>query len=1047
MIRIFAAHPTGANLLMVLLIAAGILALPSLQRETFPDFSTDSVQVQVVYPGASAGDVEESICQRIEDAVDGVTDLDEIRCEAREGIGTATIDMVEGGNLDRFVSEVATEIDAIDTFPELSEDPVIRQLNLTDLVVSIAITGPMAEPDLKVFAEDVKDRLTRLPEVSQVELQGFSQRQIRIALDSVALRQYGLSVADIAAIVERQSIDLPSGTVETGERDVLVRFADERRSPRAFENLVVRGSETGAELRLGQIAEITDRFERDEERVFFNGQRAALLQVSKTKSQDTLTVKKAVEAFLEAERPRAPPTVEFALTRDLASIVQDRLSMLVRNGEQGLLLVFLVMWLFFSFRFSFWVAMGLPTSFLGSIFVMTLLGLSINMLTMVALLIAIGLIMDDSIVIAENIASHLRRGKSPLEAAVGGTRQVAPGVVSSFLTSACVFLPLAFLAGDLGKILKVVPVVLIVTLSISLIEAFLILPHHVAHAAARPQMSAFRRRFGAGFDAIREHALGRAVDLAVEWRYLTLGLVVMALLGSVSMIVGGKLKFRAFPDLDGDVVEARILLPQGTPLARTEAVVAQVTDALRRVDQALRRVDQALAADLPEGQALVRNVLVEYNVNAEAFESGPHIATVTADLVAGERRNVRVDDILNLWRTEVGTVPDVISLSYKEPRVGPAGVPIDIRLQGSDLHELKDASGALITWLRRYTGVVDLNDDLRPGKPEIRLKLREGATGLGLDATAIASQLRVAYHGRTAAEIQVGPESFEINVQLAAEDQDSLADLEYFAVTLPNGGQVPLSAVAKVELGRGFARIARIDGRRTVTVRGDVDPRAANLNEILADTRARFIPELEARYPKLTVSLEGESAEQAKTQASILRGFLFGLLGVFVLLSFQFRDYVEPVIVMLAIPLALIGVIWGHLLMGLDLSMPSMIGYASLAGIVVNDSILMVIFIKIRTREGAGVVEAARLASRGRFRPVLLTSLTTIAGLLPLLFERSLQAQVLVPLVTSLAFGLMASTVLVLFVVPTLYAVLHDFGLSTISRETRAAGPAPRPAE
>jgi multidrug efflux pump subunit AcrB len=1026
MIRYFAQHPTAANLLMALLMALGALALPGLQRETMPDFSTDAIRVQVVYPGAAAEEVEEAICQRIEDAVDGVADLDELRCEAREGLASATMDMREGGNLDRFLAEVKTEVEAIDNFPELAEDPVIRQLNLTDLVISVAVTGPMAEPDLKVYAESLKDRLVLLPGVSQIELLGFSERQIRIALDSVALRQYGLSVDDVAAIVTRQSVDLPSGTIETGERDVLIRFADERRSPLAFEDLVVIGGETGGELRLGEIAEITDRFELDEERVLLNGRRAALLQVSKTKSQDTLTVKNAVAAFIEEERLRAPPGVEFRLTQDVASVVQDRLTMLTRNSLQGLVLVLLVLWLFFSFRFAFWVAMALPASFLGSLFVMTVIGYSINMITMVALLIAIGLIMDDSIVIAENIASHLRRGKTRMQAAVDGTRQVSVGVLSSFATSVCVFGPLAFMEGDIGKVLVVVPVVLIVTLAVSLIEAFLILPHHVAHALVSGEMHPFRQAFERGFERVKEDGLGRIVDLAVRWRYLTVGLMAMLFLVSISMIVGGTLKFRAFPDLDGDVIEARILLPQGTPLSHTEAAVAQVTDALERVNR-------AFSQGLPDDGALVQSVLVQYNLNADAFEAGPHLATVTADLLGGGRE-ASIDDIFARWREETGTIPDAIALSFKEPGFGPAGAPIDIRLQGEDLAGLKAASRDLIDWLARYDGVADLSDDLRPGKPEIRLKLREGATVLGLDADMVAAQLRAAYFGRTAAEIQVGPESFEIDVQLAAGDQDSLADVEYFALTLPDGQQVPLSAVAEVEVGRGVARIARIDGRRTLTLRGDVDAQKANGNEILADTVARFLPELRQRHPGVTVSLEGEAAEQKTTQASMLRGFLLGLIGVFILLSFQFRDYVEPFIVMLAIPLALIGMIWGHLALGLEVSMPSMVGFASLAGIVVNDSILLVTFIKIRVREGAGVVEAARLASRGRFRAVLLTSLTTIAGLLPLLFETSLQAQVLVPLVTSMAFGLMASTVLVLIFVPALYAILHDIGLSSLSR-------------
>jgi multidrug efflux pump subunit AcrB len=1031
MIRFFGAHPTGANLLMLLLIVAGLYALPTLRRETFPDFSTDSVQVTVPYPGAASEDVEESICQRIEDAVDGLTDVDEVRCDARESLGRATIDMVADGELNRFLTDVKTEIDAIDDFPEVSEDPVIRQLNRTDLVVSIAISGPMADPDLKVYAEAVKDRLIRLPEISQVELLGFSERQIRIELDAVALRQYGLSVADIAGIVGRQSVELPSGGIETGERDLLVRFADERQSPRAFEDLVVLGADSGAEVRLGQIARITDRFELDEERVLFNGRRGALLQVSKTKSQDTLSVMGAVKDFIAGERKRAPPAVTFALTRDVASIVEDRLTMLTKNGAQGLFLVFLVLWLFFSFRFSFWVAMGLPASFLGSLFVMTMIGYSIDMLTMVALLIAIGLLMDDSIVIAENIARHQAAGKGSLEAAIDGTREVAGGVLASFTTSICVFGPLAFLTGDIGKVLKVVPVVLIITLSVSLIEAFLILPHHISHGTGRRRRSAFGMKFDAAFGKLREGFLGRLVDRAVEWRYLTLGLVVMAFLVSLAMVAGGHLKFRAFPDLDGDVIEARILLPQGTPLDRTEAVVAQVAGALDRVDA-------AFTPRQPDGRPLVRNRLIQYNVNADAFEAGPHLATLTGDLLPSEFRDARVDDVLNLWREEVGEVPDLVSLSFKEPQIGPAGTPIEIRLQGEDLDALKAASIRLIAWLDRYAGVADLNDDLRPGKPEIRLRLRDGATALGLDSTTIARQLRAAFFGDTASEIQVGPESFEIDVQLDARDQDSLADLDYFAVTLPSGDQVPLASVARVETGRGFARINRIDGLRTVTIRGDVDTKLANANEILADTRARFLPELEAAFPDLAISLEGQAAEQAETGASLRRGLSLGLFGIFLLLSFQFRSYVEPLIVMLAIPMAAIGVVWGHLAMGLELSMPSMLGFASLAGIVVNDSILLVTFVKLHAKDSRDVTEAARRASRDRFRPVLLTSLTTIAGLLPLLFEVSLQAQVLKPLVTSLASGLLASTVLVLIVIPAFYAVLHDFGLTTVAREDRA---------
>ncbi|MEE4376200.1 MAG: efflux RND transporter permease subunit, partial [Candidatus Competibacteraceae bacterium] len=459
MIAYFAAHPTAANLLMLFLLLLGIVTLPTLKRETFPDFAAQEVEVRVPYPGASALDVEESICQRLEDAVDAISDVEEVRCNAQEGAGVAVVKMTESGDVDRFLDDVKTEVEAIDNFPEQTERPIVKQLGRTDQVVSVAVTGPMAENDLKAYAEDLKRRIQQLPAVSQVNIKGFSERQLRIAVPAQILRQYGLSPNDIADTITRQSIDLPAGSLKTQDRELLIRFTDQRRSPAELESLIVVSGQSGAEVRLGDIATITDRFELDEEKSLFNGRRAALLQITKTKAEDTLTVMDSVQAFLDRERQRATPGVEFALTQNLSSIVRDRLQMLTKNGIQGLALVFLVMWLFFRLRFAFWVAMGLPVSFLGGLFFMSVFGYSINMLTMVALLIALGLLMDDAIVISENIATHLRKGKTALAAAVDGTRQVAPGVLASFLTTVAVFGPLAFLEGDIGKVLRVIPVV------------------------------------------------------------------------------------------------------------------------------------------------------------------------------------------------------------------------------------------------------------------------------------------------------------------------------------------------------------------------------------------------------------------------------------------------------------------------------------------------------------------------------------------------------------------------------------------------------------
>jgi len=1040
-IGLFARHPTAANLLMVLMLAVGALSLPQLERATFPEFEADSVAVTVPYPGASAAEGEEAICLPIDEALEGLVDLDELRCAAREGVVTATADMRDGGDLSRFVANVRTEIDAIDSFPDLAEPPVVRELNLTDRVVSIAVTGPMGERDLKRYAEDLKTRLLRATSVRAVEISGFAVPEIRIQLDPAMLRRFELDLGEVADIVRRQSLDLPAGTVETRGQDLLVRLADKRRSPERFADLVILGGESGGEVRLGQIARITEDYDDDAVRIELDGERAAVLEIKKNDDQDTLDLKAEVDEFLERERAEAPPGVRHVVTRDTASVVQDRVDLLVENGILGLVLVFAVMWAVFSFRFAFWVAMALPATFLAACAAMVAVGYSINMITMVALLIAIGVIMDDSIVIAENIAAKRQAGMAPVDAAVAGARQVVPSVFASFATSICVFVPLAFLEGNIGKVLSAVPVVLVMVLVFSLIEAFLILPHHVKGAlAADDRPSRFHRGVGRGFDHVRERVLGPLIDRAVEWRYLVLGLVAFAVLGAVSLVVGGQVGFRAFPDLEGDTIEARVLMPQGTPLARTRAAVDQI---LAGLDE----VDAATAATHPEGRSLVRARFVRLGENADVSESGAHLASVVVDLIPNEARHVPVPELLRRWREAVGTVPDASVVTFKEPIIGPGGRAIEIQIRGDELTTLGRAADELQAWLGRFDGVTDLHHDLREGKPEIRLTLREGARALGLDGRMLADQVRAALTGDMATELQLGRETVEVNVLLSRPGRDAVADLETFPIHLPDDRMVALGAVADFAWDRGLAQINRVDGERVVTLTGDVDRAAINVNQLLDKALAEIVPELEARHPGIAVNLEGERAEQAETGASMRRAFLIGVLAMFVLLSFLFRSYAEPVIVLLAIPTAAIGVVGGHLALGLDLSMPSVLGFAALAGIVVNDSILLVTFVKLRAAEFGDVVAAAKQASRDRFRAVVLTSLTTIAGITPILFETSLQAQVLIPLVTSLAFGLLASTVLVLVVIPCAFAVLHDFGLATTARRPPDAAPSPLPAE
>jgi len=1023
MIAFFARHPTAANLLMIVFLAVGVLSLGRLRRETFPDFRPTEVEVRIVYRGATAEEVEEAVCQRVEDALDRVRFVKELRSDARDGLAIVTVRMEPEGKYQAFKDEIDTAVAAIDDFPPEVEEPAITQLHTTDLVLSILVAGPLPLTDLKAYCEDFKERLQQQPEVSLVQIRGFSTRQLRIELSDEALRRYGLNAAEVADIVGRQSVNLPAGVIQSPDGELTVRFVDQRRSPRELEDLVIVAGPGGAEIRLGDLGRVRDLFEPEEEQVLFGGRRAGLLNIEMTRNQDVIRVADVVKRFIDAERERHPQ-LDFSVTRDTSILVRDRLKLLVTNGWQGMLLVFVTLWLFFHLRLSFWVVMSLPVSFLGALFVMPYLGLTINMMTMVGLLLALGILMDDGIVIAENIATHRALGKPPLQAAVDGVREVQAGVFSSFITTVCVLGPLAFLAGDIGKVLQVVPLVLILVLVVSLIEAFCILPAHLGHALHQGGGSGergLRRHVDWLIDGVRERLVGCTVDALLRWRYLWIGTVIGVFVVSLSLIAGGIVKFQAFPDLDGDVIEARLVLAPGTPLARTQDVVRRMTDALERVNERFAPLQ-------PDGRALVETVYVQLNQNAEAFENGPHVATVTADLLTAEHRKTVLDDVFRAWREEAGSLPDMVSMAYTEPGFGPQGRSLEIRLQGNDLQELKAGATELRQWLAEFAGVLNLADDLRVGKPELRIRLRQGAFGLGLDAEAMARQLRSAFQGVTADEIQVGRESYEIDVRFRHEDRDSLADLEGFHFTLPQGGRVPLGSVAVVETQRGWSRIARVDRLRTVTLRGDIDARLTNTMQLVAQLRNHFFPDFQRRHPGIAVTFEGEPKEGVTTRLSILRGMLIGLLGVFILLSFQFRSYVEPLIVMAAIPLALIGVVAGHLLMQINLSMPSVLGFVSLAGIVVNDSLLLVLFLKTARQQGGDVLESAARASRQRFRTIILTSLTTIAGLLPLLAERSLQAQVLIPLATSITFGLMASTVLVLLVIPCLYAILNDLG-------------------
>ncbi|KZN31665.1 efflux RND transporter permease subunit [Pseudoalteromonas luteoviolacea] len=1032
MIRFFIAHPTAANILMVLFLAIGIFSLPQIKRETLPEIETYQIDIVVPYPGATPENVEQKICLSLEKALDGISFMEEKHCVARQNLGQMTVKMFEHGNFEQFTTDVKNAIDTIDDFPAQVEQWTIKERGRTQDVVSVALAAKgssLSRVELKALAEKVKQQLLRHPEIPIVEINDFSKHQLRVTASQEMLRQHGLSIQELGQRVQSQNIELPLGTLKTPYSDTQIRMMDERRDVESLQNLVVSFGSEGNDVTIADIGDVNDTFEKDEKRIFYNDQQAAILTIQKNSVDDSLRVLKATEAVVEQIRQNLPETVLLTLTSDNTSLVKDRISLLISNAWQGLLLVFGVMWLFFSFKYAFWVVMGLPVSFLASFFLMLHFGISINMLSMVALLLALGILMDDAIVIAESIGTKVEQGLPIKEAVLQGTLVVLPGVLSSFVTTLCIFVGLVFIEGNLGQILKVIPIVLISVITVSLIEAFLILPNHLAHALqSKPKKTKFAIRVGevrASFETKFRHWNDQILGLnnrLIRYRYLVIGSVVACFLFSLSMLISGTLKFTAFPDIDGDVLQGRLLMPNGTPFQVTQQTMYKIEDALKRTNRKLSQ---------NEDSELVKAMTITYGENPDYQDQGANLAYISVDLLGAQQRNTTIQAFSDTWREELGALPEALTLSFKEPKLGPQGRAVDVRLKSDDITQLTYAAYELKKWLKGYEGVQNITDNLRPGKPEYTLTLKPSTLDLGINSATIANQLRPAFQGAKLLETHVGLEDYEVTVKLDDNSLNEFSDFDNFPIIHPSSRvAIPLSALVNIEQTRGFAVINRVDNQTSVSVYADVDSELNTASAVVGDLKKRFLNDLQARFPDVTYTIEGEVKNAGITQGSMRRAMLMGMIGIFLLLALQFHSYIEPLIVMVSIPLAMIGVIWGHFIMGINFSMPSLMGFISLAGIVVNDSILLVQFVKSRVKQGMSVHEAAAQASHDRFRAVVLTSVTTIAGMTPLLFETSLQAQILIPLATSIVFGIMTSTCLVLLVLPCLYSILEDFGVA-----------------
>ncbi len=1040
-----ASNPVAANILMAMFLLGGAFFAARTRVEVFPEIKGEIITVQVPYLGAAPAEVEEGVCVKVEEAIAGVEGVDRIRSVAQEGMGTVIAELDEDADTRKVLDDIKAEVDRIETFPEETEKPVITEITNRMQVITLVLHGNVPLATLKYLAEEVQDELTAMDVISQVRLSGVPRFEIAIEVSERALRRYHLSFAQVAEAVRRASLDLPGGTIRTRGGEILVRGKGQRYTGPEFADIVLLATPDGGRIRLGDVATVVDGFEESDIAGYFDGAPAVGVQVFRVGDQGALEIADAVRAYVEDLRERLPAGVSVDLWEDRSAILRSRLELLVRNGRLGLILVFLALAAFLDLRLAFWTTMGIPTSFLGAFLLIQGFDTSINMVTLFAFIISLGLVVDDAIVVGENVFAHRERGMDPLEAAIRGVREMAVPVTFSVLTTIAAFVPLYFVSGRMGQIMRHIPVVVVSVLSVSLIEALFILPAHLAHTRGRRTPGPVARLQAAVREGLRRFVEGpyqRALGVCVEHRYATLAAAVALLAVVMGFVAGGHIKFTFMPRIDADTMVAELKMPPGTPVDATRRVV-------RRLEAAAEAVRREYDARRPPGSpSIVRHIATIIGEQPRASRlaggghsaatveiSGGNVAEVTVELLPAEERGVPSSELADRWRELTGEVPGVSSLTFSS-NLFSVGEDINVELSHRDFDTLVRAADRLKELVAAYPGVGDVADSFEPGKMELEIRLRPDGRNLGLTLAELARQTRAAFWGEEVERIQRGRDDIRVKVRYPRAARETLATLERMRVRLPDGREVPLPLVAEVREGRGYAAIQRTDRRRVVTVTATVDERVANANEINADLARRVLPRLERDIPGLSHTFGGARRQQRKSMRSLAENFVIAQVAIFCLLAIPLRSYVQPLIIMSAIPFGLIGAVIGHVIMGLDLSLLSGMGVVALTGVVVNDSLIMVDLINRERSEGIPLERVIRDSGVRRFRPILLTTLTTFFGLTPMILEKSLQAKFLIPMAVSLGFGVMFATAITLLIVPALYRILED--VRVLSRRRRA---------
>lgn len=1031
LIRTCVNNPVAVNILMALVCLIGAWKAATIVREFFPQASLDRIVISTPYPGATPEEVERGLITKMERAVEGIRNIEQITSRALDNYGVVIL-KVKTNDIDKLADEVRNEIDKIYDLPPEAEETTVEVLEQLVPAISVVVYGTAPERRLKQAAEVVKDDLLAEPFISRVMVTGTRAEEISIEVRPGAMEAYNLTFEEVGRAVRNNNVDLAAGEIKAPDGKLVVRTLGESQRGMDIERILLRGAENGESLRLADVATVRDYFEDNELRGTFQGQRAIQITVFKRGDEDAIRISKHVRDYIQRKSAEfLGQDIRISYRTNLANLIQDRIDLLTKNAAQGLVLVFASLALFLSLRVAFWVGVGLLVSFLGTFIVMDFMGASINMISLFGLLIVIGLIVDDAIVVAENIYAKMESGMPPHVAAVEGTQEVAGPVVATVLTTVVAFLPLAFMEGVVGDFLAVLPVVVIASLMLSLLECFTMLPSHLAeHGRPEKKQKAPRHdavaRWTAAAAAWKDRVLGDRLTgayvallrFALSWRYVTLGVAIFISMFTIALMAAGKLPFVLFQKLDADTLVAEVEMASGTTAEETQRVLDRI------VAEAMR---------FPE----VRNVYSAVGFREEAeikiLPDPAKIGEVVIELVSAEERNRSGDEILNAWRAGVGLIPGAVVQKFRARSGGPPGAEIEIRVRGRDTEMVAAAVRHVRETMSRYVGVQDIEDDGGTGKLELRVRMKDGARALGLSVESIARQVRGAFFGFEAQRLQRGRDEVRVYVRLAEDARRSLSDLLRLRVETPSGARVPLSEVADIEVARGVSAITRMDGLRTTTITADVDFARANTAEVTAALEAEFA-NIDQKFQGVTLTFEGAKKETAESIASLAVGFPVALLMIYCILAILFKSYVQPLMVMVAIPYGIVGAALGHLIYGLlpgrealPITFISLIGIVGLSGIVVNDSLILVTFINdARRRAHARLFDAVVEAGRRRFRPIMLTSLTTVAGLGPIMLETSFQAQFLIPLAVSIAFGLTLATVLTLLLLPCLYMILED---------------------